>query len=417
MAWNEPGGSKDNDPWGNRGGKDQGPPDLDEIIRNIQKKLSGIFGGKGKGDGGGEGEAPTPIRGGGGGAGGIGALVLLLVIGLAVYDSIHVIQPAERGVVQRFGKYVDTMQPGLNFRFPRPIETVIRVDVDRNRDVLIGYRSGGSGRTTKSSTVPSEALMLTRDENIVDVRFAIQYNVKSAQDYLFNVKDPDLTLREATESAVREIVGRSDMDFLLKEGRSDVVERVKTLTQETLDRYGSGLMVISVNMQDAQPPKEVQHAFDDAVKAREDQQRVINEAEAYSNDILPRARGAAARQIEEAGGYKEKVVARAEGEAERFERILAEYLKAPEVTRERIYLETIEDVFGKTTKVMVDVEGGNNLLYLPLDRMMDRGTAPQGTVPFAPTQSQLDQAARSAVRSAEQLMQRERDSSRVRERR
>ena len=415
MAWNEPGGSKDNDPWGNRGGKDQGPPDLDEVIRNIQKKLNGIFGGKGKGDGGGDG--PTPIRAGGSGAGGIGALIVLLVVGLAVYDSIHVIQPAERGVVQRFGKYVDVMQPGLNFRFPRPIETVIRVDVDRNRDVLIGYRSGGNGRTTKSATVPGEALMLTRDENIVDVRFAIQYNVKSARDYLFNVKDPDLTLREASESAVREIVGRSDMDFLLKEGRSDVVERVKALTQETLDRYGSGLMVISVNMQDAQPPAEVQHAFDDAVKAREDQQRVINEAEAYSNDILPRARGAAARQIEEADGYKERVVARAEGEAKRFERILTEYLKAPDVTRERIYLETIEEVFGNSTKVMVDVEGGNNLLYLPLDRMMDRGAASPGAAPFTPTQSQLDQAARSAVRSAEQLIQRERDSSRARERR
>jgi len=416
MAWNEPGGSKDNDPWGNRGGKDQGPPDLDEVIRNIQKKLKDVFGGKGGGNDGG-GDAPTPIRpGGSGGLGGIGALVGVLLLALAAYDSIHIIQPAERGVVQRFGKYVDTMQPGLNFRFPRPIESVIRVDVDRNRDVLIGYRSGGSGRTTKSATVPSEALMLTRDENIVDVRFAIQYNIKSAQDYVFNVKDPDLTLRESTESAVREIVGRSDMDFLLKEGRSDVVERVKQLTQETLDRYEAGLMVISVNMQDAQPPTEVQHAFDDAVKAREDQQRVINEAEAYSNDILPRARGAAARQIEEASAYKEQVVARADGEAERFTRILTEYAKAPEVTRERIYIETIEEVLGRSTKVMVDVEGGNNLLYLPLDRMMDRGASPM--MPMAPTQAQMDQAALSSLRTAEELMhQREGDSLRSRERR
>ncbi|MFC1749708.1 FtsH protease activity modulator HflK, partial [Pseudomonadota bacterium] len=273
-----------------------------------------------------------------------------------------------------------------------------------------------SGRTTKSATVPSEALMLTRDENIVDVRFAIQYNIKSAQDYVFNVKDPDLTLRESTESAVREIVGRSDMDFLLKEGRSDVVERVKQLTQETLDRYEAGLMVISVNMQDAQPPTEVQHAFDDAVKAREDQQRVINEAEAYSNDILPRARGAAARQIEEASAYKEQVVARADGEAERFTRILTEYAKAPEVTRERIYIETIEEVLGRSTKVMVDVEGGNNLLYLPLDRMMDRGASPM--MPMAPTQAQMDQAALSSLRTAEELMhQREGDSLRSRERR
>lgn len=411
MAWNEPGGSKDKDPWGNRG-KDQGPPDLDEVVRKMKQKLNGVFGGKGgKGAGG---DGVTPIRGGGSGAGGVGVVILLLVGAWFVYDMVHIIQPAERGVVTRFGKFVDTMQPGLNFRLPRPFENVIRVNVAQNRDVLIGYRTSAGDRSTKSAAVLSESMMLTRDENIVDVRFAIQYNIKSAADYVFKVKDPDLTLREATESAVREIVGKSDMDFVLKEGRSDIVDRVKVLIQKTLDSYDSGLMIISVNMQDAQPPTEVQHAFDDAVKAREDQQRVINEAEAYSNDVLPRARGGAARQIEEANAYKEQVVAQAEGEAKRFESILTEYKKAPEVTRQRLYIETMEQVLGNSSKVVVDVKGGNNLLYLPLDKMMGGSASPQ---PLAPGAASVDGQASSVVRSAEQFMQQGQESLRGRERR
>lgn len=414
MAWNEPGGSKDKDPWGNRG-KDQGPPDLDEVVRKMKQKLNGVFGGKG-GKSGGGGEGATPIRGGG--AGGIGIVILLLIGAWLAYDMVHIVQPAERGVVLRFGKYVDTMQPGLNFRLPRPLEKVILVNVAQNRDVLIGYRSSAGDRSTKSASVPSEALMLTRDENIVDVRFAIQYNIKSASDYVFKVKDPDLTLREATESAVREIVGKSDMDFVLKEGRSDIVERVKQLIQKTLDNYGAGLMILSVNMQDAQPPGEVQHAFDDAVKAREDQQRVINEAEAYANDVLPKARGAAARQIEEASAYKEQVVAQAEGEAQRFERILAEYKKAPEVTRQRLYIETMERVLGSSSKVLVDVKGGNNMFYLPLDKMMGGSAPAQPAMPSsgAPAAAQEGQAS-SMMRSAEQLMQQGQESLRSRERR
>jgi membrane protease subunit HflK len=414
MAWNEPGGSKDKDPWGGRG-KEQGPPDLDEVVRKMKQKLNGVFGGKGgKGSGG---DAPTPIRGGGG-AGSIGIVILALVGAWLLYDMIHIIQPAERGVVLRFGGYVDTMQPGLNFRLPRPIENVVRVNVAQNRDVLIGYRASGSDRGTKSATVPSEARMLTRDENIVDVRFAIQYNIKSASDYVFNVKDPDLTLREATESAVREIVGKSDMDFVLKEGRSDIVDRVKVLIQKTLDNYGAGLMIISVNMQDAQPPTEVQHAFDDAVKAREDQQRVINEAEAYSNDVLPKARGAAARQIEEASAYKEQVVAQAEGEAQRFERILTEYKKAPEVTRQRLYIETMEQVLSNSSKVMIDVQGGNNMIYLPLDRMMgSSGASAPAAASAGPNALPQESQSSSVMRSAEQFIQQERESLRGREKR
>jgi len=416
MAWNEPGGSKDNDPWGNKRRDEQGPPDLDEIVRKMQDKLNGMFGGKKRGNsGGGDGSGP-----GKGSAVGMGLVLLLAVGAWLVYDMANIIQPAEQGVVMRFGKYVATLQPGLSFRWPRPIEQVVRVDVAQNRDVLIGYRSGAGRTSTKSATVPSEALMLTRDENIVDVRFAIQYNIKSSSEYLFNVRDPDLTLREAAESAIREVVGKSDMDFVLKEGRSEIVSGVQNLIQEILDKYKSGLMVISVNMQDAQPPEQVQHAFDDAVKAREDQQRLINESQAYSNDILPRARGAAARQIEEASGYKEQVVAQAEGEAARFESILTEYKRAPKVTRQRIYLETMEDVLSKSSKVMVDVDGSNNLLYLPLDRMM------QAPDPTSKNQKQssntsssgLEEAAGAAARAAAQQLiqqQRGRESLRSRE--
>lgn len=377
MAWNEPGGSKDNDPWGNRS-KKSGPPDLDEVIRNMRRKLEGLFGGKGKPSGGDTG-GRSPL---GGSSAGIGGVVLLLVGAWLVYDMVYIIQPAERGVVLRFGQYVTSLEPGLTLRMPRPIERVEVVNVDKSRNVEIGFRSTGEGG--KTTTVPSESLMLTRDENIIDVQFAVQYRVKSANDYLFNVKDPDLTLREATESAVREVVGQNKMDFVLTEGRSDIVARIQALTQQILDHYKTGLLVTSVNMQDAQPPDEVQHAFDDAVKAREDEQRQINEAEAYSNDVLPRARGAAARLIEEAQAYKSEVIAKAEGEASRFDRVVNEYKKAPRVTRERMYLEALEEVLSKSTKVMVDVKGGNNMLYLPLDRIMEQSGMP---VPQQPSTS------------------------------
>ncbi len=417
MAWNEPGGSKDQDPWGNRNKDQQSPPDLDKVVKDIQEKLSGLFGGKGGNGGEGDQGGSFPTGPGKGAAAGMGILVLLVIVAIAVANMIYIIQPAERGVVLRFGKYVDTIEPGLNFRLPWPIETVERVNVDQIRNVEIGYRSGG-GRATQTTSVPNESLMLTRDENIIDVQFAIQYMIKSAKDYLYSVRDPDLTLREATESAVREIVGKSSMDFVLTEGRSDIVARVQNLIQEILDRYNTGLTVTSVNMQNAQPPEQVQHAFDDAVKAREDEQRVINEAEAYANDVLPKARGAAARLIEEGNAYKEQIVARAEGESQRFEQILAEYRKAPEVTRQRLYLETIEEVFSNSSKVMVDVEGGNNLLYLPLDKIMQQSAASVVPQTMGGPSSALDiKAASAAASSARDFIQQERDSLRSRERR
>ncbi|MDH3343113.1 MAG: FtsH protease activity modulator HflK, partial [Gammaproteobacteria bacterium] len=371
MAWNEPGGSKDNDPWGGGGKKnDQGPPDLDEVVKKFQDQVSKIFGGKGSSDGDGEGSS---TGGGAGGKVGLGVIVggALFLWGLT---GIYIVDEGKRGVELVFGKYSETTQPGPHWHMPSPIATVEIVDVSQIRNVEIGYRSGAGGGDTSKRSVLNEAMMLTQDENIVDVNFAVQYRIKEARDYLFNMRSPDETLREATESAVREIVGKSKMDFVLTEGRSDMVQNAEILIQDILDRYGSGLQVTSVNMQDAQPPEQVQAAFSDAVKAREDEQRLKNEAEAYANDIIPKARGAGARMNEEATAYKSKVVAEAEGQTSRFLQVLAEYQKAPEVTRERLYLDAMETVLNNTSKVMLDVEGSGNLLYLPLDRMMSPTT-------------------------------------------
>jgi membrane protease subunit HflK len=358
MAWNEPGGSGGRDPWGGRDQEQQGPPDLEEVVKRLQERLGGLFGGKGGGG--------AARRGGGPRAAGIW-LVVAVLLALVALSGLYIVDPAERGVVLRFGRYVDTTTPGLHWRIPF-IEGVEIVNVEQIRNVEVGYRSGRSGPQTAS--VPREALMLTQDENIVDVQLAVQYRVKSAPDYLFNVRDPDLTLRNVTESAVREVIGKSAMDFVLTEGRAEIAARTEQLIQDIIDRYKTGLQVTSVNMQNAQPPEEVQAAFADAIKAREDEQRQKNEAEAYSNDILPKARGAAARRLEEANAYRSRVIAQAEGEASRFSQVLAEYKKAPEVTRERLYLDAMQDVLSDTGKVLVDVQQGGNLLVLPLDQLM-----------------------------------------------
>ncbi len=382
MAWNEPDGDK-KDPWGSRdnksggGGGDQSPPDLDEVVKNMQNKIAKLFGGKG-GSGGNGGES-----GGGGGISPSSSLIgvivgILFVVWLA--SGIYIIEPEERGVVLRFGAYVDTTQPGPHWHIPYPVERVEIVNVDQIRDVEVGYRSA-PGRSTEATSVPQEALMLTQDENIVDIKFAVQYRVKDAKHYLFSVRDPHLTLREATESAIREAIGKSKMDFVLTQGQSDIAERTEKLIQEILDRYKTGLQVTSVNLQSAQPPQEVKGAFEDAIKAREDNVRLKNDAQAYANDIIPKARGKAARQLEEANAYKARVVAQAEGESKRFTDLLAEYEKAPEVTRDRLYLDTLEAVMGNTSKVLVDVEGSNNLLYLPLDKIIGKSTSETPTIP------------------------------------
>ena len=358
MAWNEPGGGRD--PWG--GNNQQGPPDLDEALKNLQTKLAGIFGGRGGGGGGGS---------SGGGGGRLGSIGIGLVIGaLAVVwalAGIYIVDPAEEAVVTRFGKHVRTVGPGPHW-LPFGIEAYEKVNVQEVRSAEIGFRT--AGRT--QGTVGNESLMLTQDENIVDVKFAVQYRVSNAENYLFNVREPDITLREVAESSIREVVGKSTMDFVLTEGRSAVALDAQELIQAALEQYGAGMFVISVNMQDAQPPAQVQDAFNDAVKAREDEIRLRNEAQAYANGIIPRARGDADAMREQAEGYKQRVTAVAQGEADRFLALLTEYEQAPDITRDRLYIETVQSVLSNSSKVLMGVEGGNNLMYLPLDKILSQ---------------------------------------------
>jgi membrane protease subunit HflK len=360
MAWNEPGGSKSGkDPWGGQG-DGRGPPDLDEVVRKLQEKFGGLFGGGRKGGG---------PRGGAGRKASLGiGTIAAVVIALWAFSGIYIVHEGSQGVILRFGKYQETLGAGLHWHIPYPVESVQIVNVEEIRTSEIGYRTSTGGPGSRS--LAREALMLTQDENIVDIKLAVQYRIKDAREYLFNVANPDLTLTQAVESALREITGKSTMDFILTEGRAEIVARTGALAQEILDRYASGVQITSVNMQDAQPPEEVQDAFNDAVKAREDEERLRNEAEAYSNDILPRARGQAARLTEEASAYQSQVVAQAEGDASRFNQILAEYKKTPNVMRERLYLDAMESIMKNATKVVVDVKAGNNLFYLPLDRLV-----------------------------------------------
>ena len=366
MAWNQPDGNgSGRDPWGNRGGQ-PGPPDLDELLGNLQRRLRGLFGGGSRGGGGGG------QSGGGGkslrlfGARGVSLVVVLVLAGWGL-AGIFIVEPAEEGVVLRFGRYHDTTGPGPHWA-PYLIDSVEKVNVEQIRRAEIGYRSEAGDQS-----VPPESLMLTRDENIVDVGFAVLYRIKDARNYLFEVREPDLSLRQATESAVREVVGRNIMDFVLTDGRAVVAERIRERTQEILDRYETGLHVESVNMQKAQPPDQVREAFSDAVKAREDEERYKNEARAYAADILPRARGEANAMLERAEGYKQRVINEALGDASRFTSVLDEYSKAPEVTRQRLYLDAMQNVLGNSTKVLLDVKGGNNLLYVPLDKLLTGG--------------------------------------------
>jgi membrane protease subunit HflK len=361
MAWNQPGGNGSRDPWGDRGGQ-QGPPDLDEVLKKLQGKLGGVFGGKSKSGGGG---------GSGGGfgfaTGGLSlGVIAAIVLGVWFVAGIFIVDPAEEAVVLRFGKYHRTESPGPHWA-PYFIDEVRPVNVQAIRSEEIGFRSQQGSK----GSVPNEALMLTEDENIVDLQLAVQYRVKDAADFLFRVEDPVTTLRQVTESSVREIVGRSKMDFVITQGRDAVAAEVERLAQEVLDNYGTGLLLVSVNMQDAQPPSQVQDAFIDAIKAREDQERIINEARAFRSDIVPKARGEADAILERAEAYRQRVIAAAQGDASRFVQVLDEYQKAPSITRERLYLEAVESVMANSSKVLMDVEGGNNLLYLPLDKLIE----------------------------------------------
>ncbi|MCM2312527.1 MAG: FtsH protease activity modulator HflK [Steroidobacteraceae bacterium] len=347
MAWNEPG--RNRNPWGNR--PDRGAADLDEALRNLQQKLAGLFGG-GRGGGGSGGDGGSN---GGAALRGFGAgTVVLVLVAIWAATGLYKVDAAERAVVTRFGQHVATTEPGLRWHMPWPIETRQIINVESVE--------GFSDQTR----------ILTTDENLVDINIAVQYRRAEAKAYAFNVRDPDATLGEVSESAIREVVGRSRLDFVLEEGRQEIAARTKELIQRTLDSYQTGIEVTSVNLQGVAVPEQVATAQRDAIKAREDKERLALEAQAYSNDILPKAKGSAARQVEDAQGYKSRIVADAEGEAERFNKLLAAYQKAPAVTRKRLYYETMEQVLGNSNKVLVDTKGSGNMLYLPLDKLMER---------------------------------------------
>jgi membrane protease subunit HflK len=343
MAWNEPG--KNRNPWGNR--PERGAADLDEALRRLQRRLAGIFGG-GKNNGGGGGTSEG--RSGGFGIG----IVLLGLLVLWGATGIYQVDAAERAVITRFGKYVRTTQPGIGLHVPWPIES--------RRVVNVG----------SIETFNDQTRMLTLDENLVDLSIAVQYRRAEPIAFSFNVRDPEETLGEVSESAIREIIGRSRLDFVLEEGRQEITARTKELVQRTLDIYKTGLEVTSVSLVGVSVPEQVQTSQRDAIKAREDKERLGLEAQAYANDILPKARGSAARQLEEAQAYKARIVADAQGEAERFSKLLAAYERSPGVTRQRLYYETIEGVLGSTNKVLVDTEGTGNMLYVPLDKLTER---------------------------------------------
>ncbi|MDB5926797.1 MAG: hflK [Betaproteobacteria bacterium] len=385
-----------NDPnWGRRPGGNQGPPDLEELWRNFNRKLEGLFGRRGA-DGGTGGGSRGPRR-----MGGIGLLVgLVFVVWLA--SGFYIVPEGQRGVVLRFGKYVETTMPGPRWHLPYPIESAEVVNLLGVRTVEVGYRNNVKSKVLK------ESLMLTDDENIIDVQFAVQYVLKSPNDYLFNSREPDESVLQAAETAVREIVGKSSMDFVLYEGRAEVASRAHKLMQSILDRYGTGINISKVTMQNAQPPEQVQAAFDDAVRASQDRERQKNEGQAYANDVIPKARGMAARIGEEAEGYRQRVIEQSEGDAARFRLVVGEYSKAPQVTRDRLYIEAMQQILSNTSKVVIDQKAGNNILYLPLDKLMQMAgpiaaeppKAAETTVPQEPTAARSRDAFRSRDRES-----------------
>ena len=337
----------------------EGPPDLDEVLRDLGQKINKLFGKGGRGNSGNNNQPATskgfdlPIM-----------PILALIIAIWMATGFYIVDQGSLGVVQRFGAYTDTTTPGPRWHWPFPIESVTVVNMEQVRRLEVGYRTNGEGTGGKTK-VPREALMLTEDENIIDLQFAVQYKLKNAKDYLFNNRSTDDAVMSAAETAIREVVGKSKLDDLLQKGLADTSERMQAI----LDSYKAGVTITSVSLQSAQPPEQVQEAFEDVNRANQDYQRQINEGQAYANDVIPKARGNASRLAAEAAGYKLKVENEAKGNASRFEQILAQYNKAPEVTRERLYLDAQEQILSNTSKVLVDQKGGS-LLYLPLDKLM-----------------------------------------------
>ncbi|MCB5187636.1 FtsH protease activity modulator HflK [Methylobacillus caricis] len=386
-----------NDPgWGNR--NNDGPPDLDEVFRQFSRKLNGLFG-KGSSNGSPEPESRT--------------IPILPVVGLVAViwfaTGFYIVDQGSRGVVLRFGKHVETTMPGPRWHLPYPVESVTVVNMEQVRTLEVGYRSaeGGSGRGRELR----ESLMLTDDENIIDLQFAVQYNLKSVEDTLFNNRFAEESVRGIAETAIREIVGKSKMDFVLYEGREEVAVGAKQLMQEVLDRYSTGINIVNVTMQNAQPPEQVQAAFDDAVKAGQDRERQKNEGQAYANDVIPRAEGTASRLREEAAGYQVRVENEAQGNASRFDQILTQYQRAPEVTRQRLYLDAHEQILSSVSKVIVDQKGGNSLLYLPLDKLLSASGNNTSAAPGA-----VQSVVPSTLPDIDPNSQRSRDAFRSRDR-
>ena len=368
-----------------------GPPDLEELWRDFNRRLSGMFGGR---------RSPNGSSSGGGGmpepnmrqfGGGI-ALIVIVVVLLWASSGFFIVPEGQTAAILRFGKFVElTDKAGFKWRFPYPIESHELVDRQQLRQVEVGYRNSVKTKVLK------ESLMLTDDANIIDIQFAVQYRLKAessaASDYLFNNKGTADTILQAAETAMREVVGKSKMDFVLYEGKEQVAKDAEKLIQQIVDRYKTGIDVVNVTLQNVQPPESVQAAFDDAVKAAQDRERQKNEGQSYANDVIPRARGAAARLLLEADGYRQKVIASADGETNRFKQVLTEYSKAPQVTRDRIYIDTMQQVYSNTSKVMVDLHAGSQLLYLPLDKLIQQVSQASAD----PAAAQADAAARVAA--------------------
>lgn len=387
-----------NDPqWGRRNNSGGEPPDLDEVLQRLLAPFRRMLGG-----------GRPPVAGNGPGGAGI-ALIAGIIVLVWVATGFYIVDESARGVVTRFGKYAETTTPGLRWHLPYPVEQVEVVNISQVRTLELGYRGNVRSKVLK------ESLMLTDDENIVDLQFAVQYVLKSPEDFIFNNRSAEESVLQAAETAIRETVGKSKMDFVIYEGREQVARDAQALMQQILDRYKTGVAISRVTMQSAQPPEQVQAAFDDAVKAGQDRERQKNEGEAYANDVVPRARGMASRLLEEANGYQQSVIAKAEGDASRFSALLAEYRKAPGVTRERLYIETMQQVYANTTKVLVDQkQGGGSLLYLPLDKLI-AASAAGGAVPGPATEAARAPAVDAGV-PARPGDERSRDALRSRDR-
>jgi modulator of FtsH protease HflK len=402
-----------------RGGNkpNAGPPDLDELWRDFNKKLNGWLGGAnnkgrpqnsnqggGNNSGGSGGGFQPDMKSAGIGAGLIAAVLALIWLGTGFF----IVQEGQQAVITRFGELKGTREAGFNWRMPYPIERHETVALTQLRSVEIGRGSTGAATGLKDSS------MLTQDENIVDIKFTIQYRLKSAADYLFQNRNPDDAVAKAAESAIREVVGRGDMDAVLSKDRESIQRDVVKSVQTQLDRYKTGIQVQTVNIQNVQPPEQVQAAFDDALKAGQDRDRLKNEGQAYANDVIPRAKGTAARLKEEADGYKANVIARADGDAQRFKSIQTEYQKAPQVTRDRLYLDAMQQIYSSVTKVVVDSKQGNNMLYLPLDKVMQMANNPSADITSLPNTASTTPA--PAATTTTTVDARSRDASRSRER-